>query len=363
LIDRVERLPKPDPDVGRLLAVLRRERPDRVPMLELKLDEEVRSVLVGETLVPWWTGAPSDQRRHAVQQFVRLMHRLGYDAFWIPTNVPFVFETAASTDTAGLNRGERKWQSEHAGPIQSFEDFERYPWPKISDIDFGPADDIARILPEGMGCIGFCNGVFEWSSWLMGLEPFALAVYDQPQLVRALVDRVGQLIYEILEIWSQREHIVALWTGDDMGFKTSTLVSPQHLREYILPWHRRYAELAHGRGKPYILHSCGNLRTIMPDLADDVRIDAKHSFEDVIQPVEEFHQQWAGKVAAIGGVDMDLLTRGSEQAVGGRTRQILEACAPAGAYAAGSGNTVANYVPIGNYLAMIETVHRFNGRM
>ncbi len=53
----------------------------------------------------------------------------------------------------------------------------------------------------------------------------------------------------------------------------------------------------------------------------------------------------------------------SEEDVARRTLQILDACAPRGGYAAGSGNTIANYVPIGNYLAMLEAVHRFNGRM
>ena len=101
----------------------------------------------------------------------------------------------------------------------------------------------------------------------------------------------------------------------------------------------------------------------MPDLAGDVGIDAKHSFEDVIQPVEEFHRQWGARIAALGGVDVDLLARGTEEAVARRTREILQACAPVGGYAAGSGNTITNYVPIDNYLAMVETVHRFNGRM
>ncbi|GMU20727.1 MAG: hypothetical protein AMXMBFR13_08230 [Phycisphaerae bacterium] len=362
MIDRVERLPCPEPDVGRVLTVLRRGRPDRVPLLELKLDEEVRSALAGEPLVSWWAREVPERRRHAIRQFVRLMHRLGYDAFWLPTNVPFRFTTDAAADTAGLSRGDRAWQSESAGPIQSWRDFEAYPWPTLADIDFGPAEEVARVLPDGMGCIGFCNGVFEWSSWLMGLEPFALAIYDQPDLLRALVDRVGGLIEEVFKVWSQREQMVALWSGDDMGFKTATLISPQHLREYILPWHRRYAEIAHAQGKPYILHSCGNVREIMPDLVEDVRIDAKHSFEDTIQPVEEFHRLWHRRVAAIGGLDVDLLARGTEADVVRRTESILAVCAPTGGYAAGSGNTVTNYVPIDNYLAMVETVHRYNGR-
>ena len=48
LIDRVERLPRPEPNVDNLLSVLRRERPERVPLFELKLDEEVMAALLGK---------------------------------------------------------------------------------------------------------------------------------------------------------------------------------------------------------------------------------------------------------------------------------------------------------------------------
>jgi uroporphyrinogen decarboxylase len=122
-------------------------------------------------------------------------------------------------------------------------------------------------------------------------------------------------------------------------------------------------DIAHAAGKPYLLHACGNLGAIMPDLAGSVGIDGRHSFEDVIEPVETFHNRWGGRVAALGGVDVDILARGNEQAVVQRTEQILTACAGQGAYAAGSGNSVTNYIRVANYLAMIETVHRFNGRL
>jgi uroporphyrinogen decarboxylase len=62
-------------------------------------------------------------------------------------------------------------------------------------------------------------------------------------------------------------------------------------------------------------------------------------------------------------VDVDLLSRGTEEAIRHRTQQILTACAPGGGYACGSGNSITNYMPTVNYLAMIETNHRFNGRL
>ena len=36
------------------------------------------------------------------------------------------------------------------------------------------------------------------------------------------------------------------------------------------------------------------------------------------------------------------------------TRLLVERCAPGGGWALGSGNSVANYVPVDNFLAMLE---------
>jgi uroporphyrinogen decarboxylase len=63
----------------------------------------------------------------------------------------------------------------------------------------------------------------------------------------------------------------------------------------------------------------------------------------------------------LGGVDMDLLARGSEEQVRGRTREILEVCGAKGTgYCLGSGNTAANYIPKQSYLAMLDEGHRWN---
>ena len=79
----------------------------------------------------------------------------------------------------------------------------------------------------------------------------------------------------------------------------------------------------------------------MDDLIDDVGIDAKHSFEDKILPVEEAYRRWGDRIAILGGVDMDVLGRGTEEQVRARTRQILEVCGVKGTgYCLGTGNSV-----------------------
>ena len=89
-------------------------------------------------------------------------------------------------------------------------------------------------------------------------------------------------------------------------------------------------------------------------------IDAKNSFEDKILPVEQVYRRWGERVALIGGVDMNLLAAGDETQVRARTRQILDACGPGGPYVLGTGNSVANYLPLKNYQAMLDEGRKWN---
>jgi uroporphyrinogen decarboxylase len=151
-----------------------------------------------------------------------------------------------------------------------------------------------------------------------------------------------------------------VFLGDDLGFASGTLVSPAVIREYVLPQYRRLAEIIHAADRLFLLHSCGNLVRIMDELVA-TGIDAKHSFEDKIMPVEEVQRRWGDRVGLLGGVDMDLLTRGSEQDVRRRTREILTRCASRGTgYCLGTGNSLANYVPAASYLAMLDEGRRWN---
>ena len=92
----------------------------------------------------------------------------------------------------------------------------------------------------------------------------------------------------------------------------------------------------------------------MDDLIDDVGIDAKHSYEDKYLSAAKAKQLYGSRIGILGGIDMDVLARGSEEDVRVYTRRVLEACMPDGGYALGTGNTAANYIPVRNYLAMLD---------
>ena len=56
---------------------------------------------------------------------------------------------------------------------------------------------------------------------------------------------------------------------------------------------------------------------------------------------------------------MDFLCRADEKQVRARVRETLRKCMPGGGYCLGTGNSVANYIPLDNYLAMLDEGRKF----
>lgn len=356
----LNRLPKPNPDFNRLRKVLLRQgEPDRLPLVELFADHEIKEAVLGEK-IPYADRRQPDIHAKALDSEIRFWYAAGYDYITVQANVPLQRHRLNADDTALLNREQRSWQDENTGPIQTWEEFENYSWPKLQDIDFSGIEYISKHLPDGMQLIFLGpGGQFENLAELMGLAPMALAIGDNPELVQAVAEKVGELLVTLFSAAAEIPNMGALWLGDDLGYKTSTMISPRHLRQYVFPYQKKLAEIAHAHNMPFLLHSCGNLERIMDDLIDNVGIDAKHSYEDVILPVAEVKRRWGSRTAILGGVDVDVLCRSSESEVRAYTRAIIEACAPGGGYALGTGNTVANYIPVNNYVAMLEEGLKF----
>lgn len=336
-------------------ALLRQGSLERVPMLELKADDEVVAAVLG--IDNPTTFASMGKKQHT-KLLVDFWSRLGFDAVRLRSGLGLQKARTSGEDTATLKRAKRDWQSEE-GIITSWEDFEQYPWPTWRDADFSHIQYAGEVLPDGMELLISPYGMLEPIMWMMGFQGLSMALYDCPDLVEAMVERIASIYIPIANAVLEMDRVAGLFVGDDMGFKTSTMIAPKHLRQYILPYHKQLAAMAHAHDKVYILHSCGKLDAIMDDLIDDVQIDAKHSFEDVIMPVATFKAKYGNRVSVVGGIDIDFLCRSTEEQVRAKVREVLDICMPAGGYVLGTGNSVANYIPVSNFLAMIDEGHRW----
>jgi len=246
------------------------------------------------------------------------------------------------------------------GAITDWASFESYPWPSAAQIDVEMMAATAALAPEGMGVWTGGPEPFQATmDELLGFERLALLSYDDPALVKAVVDKAGAIMMEVIELCCSLPFIQGFEFSGDMGHKTGTMLSPEMLREFFLPWHRRACAIAHQCGKKIILHSCGNLAEIMPDIVE-FGYNGKHSFEDTITPgLLELHRLYGAKIALLGGVDVDFLCRASEEQIRRRVRDYIDAMAPNGGYCLGSGNSIPNYVPIEKYWAMLDEGLRY----
>jgi len=342
---------KPDFERFRRAVTTREAAP--VTIGDIYADAETMSSFLGEKINRWTD--------NYIEGAVKFYTQTGWDfcTSFSRLNFPNIAFGITENTSQEVTDGHRAWLDDGQGPISNWDTFDNYQWPvDVAEIN-APNRKMADLVPDGMKVMVLPGGVFEWTTWLMGLVPFSYALADQPDLVDALIEKVASIIYTGIEDLMAEPKIGGLFLGDDMGFNTGTLISPQVLKEKFLPHLKWITDLVHEAGKVMVLHSCGNLASIMDTLCD-MGIDAKHSFEDKIMPVEEAYQRWGERIALIGGVDMHLLASGSEQAVRSRTKEILDLCAPTGHYVLGTGNSVANYIPLNNYLAMLDEGKKWN---
>ncbi len=357
-------LEHPAPNGREFIDILAGKSPSRrVPLVEYIVDDVVMKPVVEGMLSRTWVkpGKDRESLRASLDNFIQFWYRMGYDFVRYEESLPLPEMKIIGADPAPGTSGDRLWADEHRGAIMSWEDFEKYPWPKPEEFDFFPFEYLSRNLPEGMGLIS-CHGggVFEHLSWIMSLEGLSVALHEDPELVRATADRLGELMMAFYGHILDLDNLIAVFPGDDMGYKSATLVAPAVLRSYTLPWHARFAAMTHAKKLPYYIHSCGRVDAVMEDLIASVGIDGKHSFEDGIVPVEEFQARYGGRIAVLGGIDINILSGGSPDDVRRKTHALIETCGGRGRYAVGSGNSVPSYVPLENYLVMIDEAHRSN---
>ncbi len=336
------------PDYRHLVAAARNQRPARLPFYEHNISPAVMERVLGVSFAHLDGQGPAAQRAF-FDHYCRFCREMTYDAVTYEVCI-----LQAALDGGAILGGK-------PGPIQSRADYDRYPWADLPhrfwDLAAPRFDALAAAMPAGMKAVGGVgNGIFEISEDLVGYEWLCLMISDDPGLVADLFQRIGDLMEAIWTEFLRRYDglYCVLRFGDDLGFKSSTLVSPPFIRRHILPQYRRIIPRIVASGTPFLWHSCGRIFPVMED-AIACGICAKHSNEDQIAPFDDWISRYGDRIGLFGGIDVDILCRERPERVydlvlerGQRFR------AAAKGFALGSGNSIPDYIPTGNYLAMIR---------
>ena len=343
------------PDYKNIVDAAQNRRPSRLPLYEHHISDRIMEKVLGREFSSLLAGDKSDKEEY-FRHYCAFFEQMGYDC------VSFECCIGPVMPDGGLLAGHGE------SVIKSYKDFEKYPWDQIVDDYFDMYGDtfaaLRKVMPKGMKAVGGVgNGVFECVQEVVGYMNLAYISSDDPELHTALFGKVGDIS---LRIWQRfaREYgdIYCVFRfGDDLGFKSNTLISAADIRRLLIPPYAAIIACAHSHSKPFLLHSCGHIFDVMPDLIDRARIDAKHSNEDQIAPFTFWVEKYGQLIGNFGGMDTDAICRLSAPEIRDYVHAVLTQCENAGGIAFGSGNSIPDYVPVANYLEMVEAVRSYRG--
>jgi uroporphyrinogen decarboxylase len=332
--------------VERIMRVLHREEPDRVPHFEWLVDRKVREAL-----------------RPDCKTYTEFAVRMGHDAVLADPNF--------RKEQIGPKRWRSEWgyvveyTAEEHGievefPIASMADLERYtpPDPRAPG-RYASIEETIRDYGDEKAVVVHLNDVFSIPRYLMGMENLLMAFITEPELVRALVAMSVDINLEMaMEVVARGAKIV--YTGDDYAGNRGPLMSPRHFRELLYPGLQRVIKGFKDLGLLVIKHTDGNLWPIL-----DMIVDSGIDCLDPIDPqagmdLAEVKAKYGHRVALKGNVDCaQTMTFGTPKDVITETKAALRKGAPGGGFILSSSNSIHSSVKPENYLAMLQTLEQF----
>jgi uroporphyrinogen decarboxylase len=329
----------------RVMCVLRGGQPDRIPHFEWIIDRRVR-----DAICPGST-------------FEEFTVRMGLDAMLTAPDI--------KKEQIGPKRYRNEWGvvtedtgEEHGfpveGPIRSLADLDAYEPPDPHAP--GRYRSLERIVEKYKGKLAIgvhLNDVFSIPRYLAGFEGLMMAMVDEPELVRRLVDLSVEINVAMAGECAKRGADF-VFTGDDYASTERPFMSPRTFREMLLPGLKRVMSGFKQAGLAVIKHTDG---AIMPLV--DMILEADVDCLDPIDPIagmdiEAMKRDYGGRIALKGNVDCGhTLTFGSEKEVVEETRAVIRKAAAGGGLILSSSNSIHSAVKPGNYLAMWNAIRTY----
>ncbi|MBE0699091.1 MAG: hypothetical protein IH586_19400, partial [Anaerolineaceae bacterium] len=141
-------------------------------------------------------------------------------------------------------------------------------------------------------------------SWAVGTERVLLALADDPEWIVDMFRTELDTELALLDmVWEEGYTFDAIMWYDDMGYKQNQFFSKKMYRNLLKPFHQKAIDWAHAKGIPAHLHSCGDIRPLVPELVE-MGLDALNPLEVKagMDPVL-LKQEFGDKLVFHGGIN------------------------------------------------------------
>jgi uroporphyrinogen decarboxylase len=341
-------------DYNRIISSAKNNPSNWIPLYDHIVAPNVIEDITGAKFSALINGDEADVNEY-FKNYNSFFNTIGYDAIPLECLI------------SGILPGNKALYGHEPGSIHTMDDFKKYPWEEVPDFFkkkyYHLFRSFADNLPAGVkGVGGPGNGVFECVQDVVGYENLCVIKYDDEELYHKLFEKMGAVMAKIWKDFLEEfaDAYCVMRFGDDLGYATNTLLSPEDIRENIFPGHKKIIDLVHAAGKPFLLHCCGKIFGIMEDIIA-LGIDAKHSNEDQIAPFSRWVDTYGGRIAFFGGIDTDNLVRFDEKQISELVKDVCSYVRGRCGFALGSGNSITEYVPASHYMAMNRALREFRG--
>lgn len=200
---------------------------------------------------------------------------------------------------------------------------------------------------------------FHDSVELTGMEKFFVDMYINPYFATAIIEKCFEFYYELdRRTFELHGDIINMYfIGNDFGSQRQLLIPPDVWRKFYKPYLKKLIEQAKSYGCVTAAHSCGSIRSIIPDLIE-IGVDAINPIQvnaENMSPLD-LVREFGSDAVFFGGIDENhVLMNCSPQEVREETRRIIDILGKHGRYiVAPSHDYLIPEVPAENVAAMYD---------
>lgn len=160
------------------------------------------------------------------------------------------------------------------------------------------------LVDHANGEIGISCGVvgaFSNAFFLMGVDKTLMMLRKDPESVHKLC----RVSLDTLKAFCDAAIDIGVTPSISEPMSSCTVVSPKHFRTFSLPYMTELAEHIKGRGRPVVLHVCGQTNKIWEDMAD---IGIAGLSIDNVASIEDCKRAVGHKTKIMGNVDPGSIT-------------------------------------------------------
>jgi len=327
----------------RIMEALALREPDKVPWIELEVDQIIVDKILGKPHTP--VNKPIGYYNRDVEEEKAFCRKVGKDSLLFSMRPPIFCDYIVQEDGRFFCG---------KGHIQSRSDFKKMIFPDLEDKAFfrnveeyvKKKDEFAVMVSTRLG--------FAATYLSIGMAEFFDLLYEDMEFVLEVMDRYTKWLTRAMEIISEIGVDLVI-ASDDMAFKTGPMISPNMIEDFFLASMKKVAGAI---SLPWITHSDGNMLPMMEKWLQ-LEQNGIHPIEPTAMDIRELKKQFGSRICLIGNVDVDTLACGTPAQVDKIVRDLIQDIAPSGGYVFSSGNSIPCYARVENVWAMSHALEKY----